>query len=530
MADLTDDDIMYLLKAIKSGKPDLPDRQDGGVDPADLEAARTGSTPLRDIQFGAGDGSIHGSAQPASKSTPASDPETPAPQKTAAPSKEYKTNEAAPDSNEELQGLLSRLEEGQRNDRSQAYSDRAAAYGRLAGGAMSTQMGHLPEVHVDIPAIPSEAGNIKDIMGATDKMRTGASVRRQNEVENRNINDKSSQAEFVLGDEKSERDPNSPASDLYRKIAKAMLVQNGSDPELVSDMHSAHDLKLAMPGLTQIVKKTIANDTVAETEKKTLRHENRSDARTHELVRAGLAGKVLGAGETAAGNAGKNAFDQSKFDIPSLIREGPVDSTQYRKVDDAMTSAESAKVTARKLLKILSDNSHPLPGTDEFIRLKSDAMNLASDLNKAQFGGVMRKWDKDWIDQQIQQPTDLYNWFQNGGKVGLEETVNNLDSHMDKLLKHNKYHVAGHGETQDKWNAAHPEANSGPSGGGSHGGPYQDPNVLGELEKHVIGGGPVPQLRGGRPSPMAQPAQAPQGQPESAADRIRRRQQELAGQ
>lgn len=494
---MTDQELQDLLKQLEDAKAaggyELPPRgPDSGVDPNDLEAAKTGMIPSRAVQFGGADGSVRGSAEPGSVSTPTPDPTTPAP----------KALPGGVDSNDEIGSLLGRLDEAQKRDRRQAFEDRASAYSRLAGGAMSTQMGGLPEVHVDIPGIPSAGKQVEEYANTQEKLRTGASGRRKT-ASGIQLNDqKLDLGDFKLEDLGDQHNPDSQVSRMVQNAAADALRQSGQDPSIVYHM-TAQDISTASPQMKLIAQQAVAKAVQEGQDSREQAREANSRRNTDVMARAGLAGRALGAAESSSARGGDKDYDnaqkQAQYDVTGLHRNKPVTPEDHKKTADDKAIYDDVTEKADELIAILKRNPRPIPGTTDAKKITSDFMHIQGLEQPIVLGGIMRAGDMPWMREQSGDPKDLLTWLGGGGADILKNDVSKIAQTLEHRIKSRGY------DWGEKPNQSNPSR--GDYGGGGQSGPLQDPNTIGGLADFATKGTPAPALRSPRRQP---PMAAPQ--------------------
>lgn len=502
MAALTNEEILELLRQVKDGGGyDLPERPDGsGVDPADLEAAKTGMVPSRAMSFDGGDSIVQGSAEPGSMSTPEPDPTTPSPREPVVGTPMSRQAEP-PD---EIANLLAQLQSGQNKDRRQAYNDRGWALARMAGGAVSTQMGHLPQVREGIPGIPKQGDAVAEQIKMSELLKQGKASR-QKVASGIQMNDqKLDVGAYKLEDLGDQHDPNSRASRLAQNAAADALEQSGQDPSIVYHM-SATDIAGSNPQMKLIVSQAINQATQKAQDERSRQQRNTSMRNTDVMARGQLAGRVLGASTSAGTNEGNKDFDDAKqqemMEIPGLTRIKRIAPAAYKKASELMADHEALVAVEKKILDEMTAGPRPIPGTQHYDEVANDFKHAQSIGQRLQLGGVMRDSDMTWMKAQTGDPSDLWQWVKGNGAAIIQRDMQN-----QHLTTKNKVKAYGY-----EWgdSPAAPSTSRGDFGGGSSSGPLQDPNVLEDLQRNVITGSKPPVLsRPGR-GPQSRPAPQP---------------------
>lgn len=229
------------------------------------------------------------------------------------------------------------------------------------------------------------------------------------------------------------------------------------------------------------------------------------NARNDKLIRAGLAGKILGmyssAGKSGAQADADYANKQATYQIPNWDQRKPNSPTDHSRGAELAGAEDAFWQVGHALSAGLRKNGAAFPQSTEWKNVAGDYMALNEALNFLNHNGVMNFKDKENNDIQIGNAQELIQYVTQNGPEVLDHAMETMRTATDARMNN-----LGYARHSGEWNPKTPSGYiEGASGGGGSNRSPISPGALKPLGNWVDKGGEPPIVAG----PNAQPPETP---------------------
>lgn len=358
----------------------------------------------------------------------------------------------------ETDALMRQLEEAQARDRDRNATSRQQAWNLMAGGAVSSGIGGLDPVRVNMPEHISEADQVRQRADVKDKLYAGQ-FRRENPEKERDLRE-------TLQLMKLLEDYNKTITTEEGKGAR----QEDNQEFKSSEGEKGRTFKATEGSKARGFKAS----------------ENEKDRRLG-IVRE--VGKQKISDSRSAEQAGKEAARDARHQFRDYVWEVPVTDVVHNRASQAVSFAAKTKALAQQAKKLLDEDPRGLLFWGSDVRAKLKSAIIATAEANVKLGGNGVATGKD-IENSLAMMGNLDSKeaiISDNGRAALDGFINNIDSGIEESLAS----LGARRRRSDEPYIKMSDAVSGGGGGGSgKSGPVNqlDPS---SVEDYVNKGGPA---------------------------------------